>query len=188
MPESKVRVYINEHVCEGCGDCSTQSNCLSVLPKVTEADVKRQIDQHACNQDLICVDGFCPSFVTVTGASLNKHQFSGKQFSGRQQWDEPLPEPKPATLERPWNVLVTGIGGTGVLTIGSILAMAAHIEGKGCSTLNQTGLAQKFGAVVSHVRVAQHQQQINAVRISEGDADLLLGCDLVVSAMPEAIA
>ncbi|WP_423906919.1 indolepyruvate ferredoxin oxidoreductase family protein [Candidatus Spongiihabitans sp.] len=183
MPKSKVRVYINEQVCEGCGDCSTQSNCLSVLPKVTETDVKRQIDQHACNQDLSCVDGFCPSFVTVTGASLNKQQFSGKQ-----QWDEPLPEPKPATLERPWNVLVTGIGGTGVLTIGSILAMAAHIEGKGCSTLNQTGLAQKFGAVVSHVRVAQHQQQINAVRISEGDADLLLGCDLVVSAMPEAIA
>lgn len=188
MPESKIRVYINEQVCEGCGDCSSQSNCLSVLPKITETDVKRQIDQHACNQDLSCVEGFCPSFVTVTGATLKKQQLADSEFSGAREWDKPLPEPKLPPLERPWNVLVTGIGGTGVLTIGAILAMAAHIEGKGCSTLNQTGLAQKFGAVVSHVRIAQQQQHINAVRISQGDADLLLGCDLVVSAMPEAIA
>lgn len=188
LAESKVRVYINEQVCEGCGDCSSKSNCLSVLPKIAEVDVKRQIDQHACNHDLSCLEGFCPSFVTVTGASLKKHQFAGKQQWDEQLPDSQLPEPKLPALDRPWNVLVTGIGGTGVLTVGSILAMAAHLEGKGCSTLNQTGLAQKFGAVVSHVRVAQHQQQINAVRISEGDADLLLGCDLVVSAMPEAIA
>ena len=186
MPQSPVRVFINPDVCEGCGDCSTASNCLSVLPKKTELGTKRQIDQSACNQDFSCLDGFCPSFVTVEGAELpsGSHQDAGENSPVDIRLDDPpIPE-----LDRPWNVLVTGIGGTGVLTVGSLLAMAAHLEGKGCSTLNQTGLAQKFGAVVSHVRIAGRQPDIHAMRISDGGADLLLGCDLVVSAMPEALS
>jgi len=184
MPESDTRVYINPDVCEGCGDCSTKSNCLSVIPKKTELGLKRQIDQNACNKDFSCLEGFCPSFVTVTGGKL-------KSASSEQQHAEleiVLREPTRPKLDRPWNVLVTGIGGTGVLTVGSVLAMAAHIEGKGCSTLNQTGLAQKFGSVVSHVKIAASQNDIHAVRIADGDADLLLGCDLVVSAGNEALA
>ena len=183
MPESDTRVFINPAVCEGCGDCSTKSNCLSVIPQKTEFGIKRQIDQNACNKDFSCLDGFCPSFVTVTGAGLKKPTVS---VSG--EVEIVLSEPEKPDLERPWNVLVTGIGGTGVLTVSSILAMAAHLEGKGCATLNQTGLAQKFGAVVSHVRIAATQDRIHAVRIPAGDADLLLGCDLVVSAGPEALA
>ncbi len=183
MPESPTRVFINPDVCEGCGDCSTKSNCLSILPKKTELGTKRQIDQNACNRDSSCLDGFCPSFVTVTGATPRKPV--GVE-SG--DFDLQLPEPTLPKLGQPWNILVTGIGGTGVLTVGSLLAMAAHIEGKGCSTLNQTGLAQKFGAVVSHVRIAKAQEEIHAVRIPAGDADLLLGCDLVVSATSDAVA
>ena len=183
MPESDTRVFINPAVCEGCGDCSTKSNCLSVIPKKTELGLKRQIDQNACNKDFSCLDGFCPSFVTVTGAGLRKPTVD---VTG--EVEIVLSEPDKPDLDRPWNVLVTGIGGTGVLTVSSILAMAAHLEGKGCATLNQTGLAQKFGAVVSHVRIASTQDRIHAVRIPAGDADLLLGCDLVVSAGPEALA
>ncbi len=185
LPESPARVFINAAVCEGCGDCSAASNCLSVLPKQTELGVKRQIDQSACNKDFSCLDGFCPSFVTITGATLRA---GGGGHDRSRSLEVVLPEPALQPLARPWNILVTGIGGTGVLTVGSLLAMAAHIEGKGCSTLNQTGLAQKFGAVVSHVRIAATQEAIHAVRIPEGDADVLLGCDLVVSAMPEALA
>ncbi len=188
MPESPVRVFIHADVCEGCGDCSTQSNCLSVLPKNTEFGVKRQIDQNACNQDLSCVQGFCPSFVTVTGGKLKSGTAAGQAPALENIPDETLPEPAPAALDRTWNILVTGIGGTGVITVGSLIAMAAHIEGKGCSTLNQTGLAQKFGAVASHVRIARHQNDILTVRIADGAADLLLGCDLVVSASAEALA
>ena len=188
MPESPVRVFINPDICEGCGDCSTQSNCLSVLPKNTELGVKRQIDQNACNMDLSCIQGFCPSFVTVSGGKFKSGMATRQQVAGEVDLDDALPEPVPAALDKPWNILVTGIGGTGVITVGSLLAMAAHIEGKGCSTLNQTGLAQKFGAVVSHVRIARHQDHILTVRIADGDADLLLGCDLVVSASAEALA
>ncbi len=184
MPESDIRVFINPAVCEGCGDCSVKSNCLSVIPKKTELGTKRQIDQNACNKDFSCLDGFCPSFVTVTGAALKKPAASERSADVKIV----LPEPTPRKLDRPWNVLVTGIGGTGVLTVSSILAMAAHLEGKGCSTLNQTGLAQKFGAVVSHVKIAASQEEIHAVRIPDGDADLMLGCDLVVSAGMEALA
>ncbi len=182
LAQSNIRVFINHEICEGCGDCTTQSNCLSVLPKQTELGMKRQIDQHACNHDLSCVDGFCPSFVTVTDATLKKPRSLDSGILDMTLPEVTLPDPV-----RPWNILVTGIGGTGVLTVGSILAMAAHIEGKGCSTLNQTGLAQKFGAVVSHVRIASHQRDIHAVRITDGGADLLLGCDLVVSSMPDAL-
>ncbi len=183
MPESDTRVFINPDVCEGCGDCSSKSNCLSVIPKKTELGLKRQIDQNACNKDFSCLNGFCPSFVTVTGGKL-KTQVSKPKSA---ELEIVLTEPRLPDLARPWNVLVTGIGGTGVLTVGSILSMAAHIEGKGCSTLNQTGLAQKFGSVVSHVKIAASQDQIHAVRIPDGDADLLLGCDLVVSASDDAL-
>ncbi|MBA6412800.1 indolepyruvate ferredoxin oxidoreductase family protein [Parahaliea sp. F7430] len=178
------RIFINDAVCEGCGDCSVKSNCLSVIPKETELGRKRQIDQSACNKDYSCVNGFCPSFVSVIGGSLRRPEGAGDDT---QVLFEPLPEPVLPTLEKPWNAVVTGVGGTGVLTITALVAMAAHIEGKGCATMNQTGLAQKFGAVVSHVRVSQKQEDIKAVRIPAGEADLLLGCDLVVTAAYEAL-
>lgn len=183
MPDLDKRVFINPEVCEGCGDCGVQSNCLSLLPLETELGRKRKIDQSACNKDFSCVNGFCPSFVTVTGGTLKKNTLP-------QATDFPaLPEPAIASIEdQPWNIVVTGIGGTGVLTLASIVAMAAHIEDKGCATLNQTGLAQKFGAVVSHVRIGKQQRDINAVRIAAGDADLLIGCDLVVASGDEAMA
>ncbi len=184
MEDPAVRVLINPEVCEGCGDCGVESNCLSVIPLETELGRKRQIDQSACNKDYSCLNGFCPSFVTVHGGELKKSRtdFDKSQLAV-------LPEPAIASIdEEPWNIVVTGVGGTGVLTIAAVIAMAAHIEGKGCATMNQTGLAQKFGAVVSHVRVGTSQDAINAVRIPAGDADLLLGCDLVVAAGNEAIA
>ena len=178
------RLFINDAVCEGCGDCSVKSNCLSVLPKETDLGRKRQIDQSACNKDYSCANGFCPSFVTVLGGQLRK------PTAGVGAVDDlfgPLPQPALPSLERPWNTVVTGVGGTGVLTITALIAMAAHIEGKGCATMNQTGLAQKFGAVVSHVRVARLQDEIKAVRIPAGEADLLLGADLVVTTTYEAM-
>ncbi|WOJ96408.1 indolepyruvate ferredoxin oxidoreductase family protein [Congregibacter brevis] len=178
------RLFINDAVCEGCGDCSVKSNCLSIVPKETELGRKRQIDQSACNKDYSCNRGFCPSFVTVTGGGLRKPS----RVDTTQMMFDPLPEPQlPDLNDRPWNTVVTGVGGTGVLTITSLVAMAAHIEGKGCATMNQTGLAQKFGAVVSHVRVANDQDDIMAVRIPAGEADLLLGCDLVVTTTYEAM-
>lgn len=186
LAESNTRVYINPAVCEGCGDCSVKSNCLAVIPKKTEFGLKRQIDQNACNNDFSCLDGFCPSFVTVRGSKLRAPGGGDNRQSAELQIV--LTDPPMAPLDRPWNVLVTGIGGTGVLTVGSVLSMAAHLEGKGCSTLNQTGLAQKFGSVVSHVKIAASQDDIHAVRIADGDADVLLGCDLVVSAANEALA
>ena len=178
------RLFINPAVCEGCGDCSIQSNCLSILPLETELGRKRQIDQSACNKDYSCVKGFCPSFVTVTGGKIRKQKLD---LNALDREFEALPTPEIPALDQPWNTVITGIGGTGVLTVGALIAMAAHIEGKGCATLNQTGLAQKFGAVVCHVRIAKSQEDINAVRISAGEADLLLGCDLVVSSGFEAM-
>ncbi len=178
------RIFIHPEICEGCGDCGIQSNCLSILPLETELGRKRQIDQSACNKDYSCVKGYCPSFVTVLGGQLKKQNLD---LSGSDQVFETLPEPELPSLDRPWNSVITGIGGTGVLTVGSLMAMAAHIEGKGCATLNQTGLAQKFGAVVCHVRIAQRRREIHAVRIPAGEADLLLGCDLVVSSGYEAM-
>jgi len=177
------RVFINQEVCEGCGDCGIASNCLSVLPQETEQGRKRSIDQSACNKDYSCLNGFCPSFVSIEGGRLRK-----TNIAAPLEDTATLPEPQLPTLDKPWNVLVTGIGGTGVLTIGSLLAMAAHIEHKGCSTLNQTGLAQKFGSVVSHIRIAKKQRDIYAVRIPAGDADLMIGCDLVVAASNDALA
>ncbi|MBX2858241.1 MAG: indolepyruvate ferredoxin oxidoreductase family protein [Cellvibrionaceae bacterium] len=177
-------LFINTAVCEGCGDCSVESNCLSVLPEETELGRKRRIDQTACNKDFSCLKGFCPSFVTVEGASLRKQNLADLDGT-----DTELPQPNlPSIKQTPWNIVVTGVGGTGVLTTAAIVAMAAHIEGKGCATMNQTGLAQKFGAVTSHIRIAEMQSSINAVRIPAGDADLLIGCDLAVSVSDEPLA
>lgn len=183
MEDPNRRVFINDEVCEGCGDCSVQSNCLSVVPKATALGRKRQIEQSSCNKDYSCVEGFCPSFVTVVGGQLRK---PGTENTATPLFD-PLPEPTLPSLDKPWNTVVAGVGGTGVLTIASLIAMAAHIEGKGCATMNQTGLAQKFGAVTSHVRVAANQDDIKAVRIPAGEADLMIGCDMVVASTYECL-
>ena len=187
LEDPKKRVFINDAVCEGCGDCSVQSNCLSVIPKDTALGRKRQIEQSSCNKDFSCVEGFCPSFVSVIGGELRSAARDEAASETAASLFDPLPEPTLPSLDRPWNTVVAGVGGTGVLTIASLVAMAAHIEGKGCATMNQTGLAQKFGAVTSHVRVAQDQKSILAVRIPAGEADLLIGCDLVVSASYECL-
>ncbi|TWH09998.1 indolepyruvate ferredoxin oxidoreductase [Pseudoxanthomonas taiwanensis J19] len=170
------RVMVNTLVCEGCGDCGQKSFCVSVLPQETEFGRKRQIDQSNCNKDYSCVEGFCPSFVTVHGGRPRK----GPRAEAAALLDN-LPAPQPRTdLERPWNILITGVGGTGVVTIGALLGMAGHLEGKGATVLDQTGLAQKGGAVTTHVRLARRPADIHAVRIAAGEADLVLGCDMVV--------
>ncbi len=170
------RVFINSLVCEGCGDCGVKSNCVSVLPKETEYGRKREIDQSNCNKDFSCIKGFCPSFVTVLDAPPRKRKGSGSDIDFSAL---PLPVFR-STLEQPWNILITGVGGTGVVTIGALIGMAAHLEHKGGSVLDQTGLAQKGGAVTTHVRIARSPADIHAVRIAAGEADLVLGCDMVV--------
>ncbi|MBF0354981.1 MAG: indolepyruvate ferredoxin oxidoreductase family protein [Alphaproteobacteria bacterium] len=178
------RLIINERVCEGCGDCGVQSNCVSVLAVETEYGRKRAIDQSACNKDYSCLKGFCPSFVSVIGASLKK----------RAPVDETvpfadLPEPKlPELGAEPYGIVVTGIGGTGVVTVGALLGMAAHLEGLGVSVLDMLGMAQKNGAVLTHIRLAKEPDSIHAVRIAAGGAHLLLGCDLVVAAGLDAVS
>ena len=186
-PDPAKRVFINELVCEGCGDCSVQSNCLSVVPLETEFGRKRRIDQSSCNKDFSCVKGFCPSFVTVHGGRLRRPAPKA-EASGPAQGAAALPEPALPQLDGPYGILVTGVGGTGVVTIGALLGVAAHIEGKGCTVLDMTGLAQKGGAVVSHVRIAPRPEDLHAVRISAGGARLLLGCDLVVSSGFDALS
>jgi indolepyruvate ferredoxin oxidoreductase len=184
-PDPPKRVFINDLVCEGCGDCSQTSNCVSVQPLDTEFGRKRQIDQSNCNKDYSCVDGFCPSFVTVHGGTLKRPKTSSLD-SGQLFADLPLPPAR--ALDAPYNILVTGIGGTGVITIGALLGMAAHVDGRGCSALDFTGLAQKNGAVMSHVRIAPAPEDIASVRIATGGADLILGCDIVVSAGATALS
>ncbi|HEX5122874.1 MAG TPA: DUF6537 domain-containing protein, partial [Rhodanobacteraceae bacterium] len=175
MEDPQKRIFINSLVCEGCGDCGEKSFCVSVLPKETEYGRKREIDQSSCNKDYSCVKGFCPSFVTVNGGALKKRK------PGANVDFSTLPLPPTATdLTQPWNILVTGIGGTGVVTIGALIGMAAHLEGKGATVLDQTGLAQKGGAVTCHLRIARSPNEIHAVRIAAGEADLVLGCDMVV--------
>jgi len=186
-PDPAKRAFINEAVCEGCGDCSVQSNCLSVTPVETEFGTKRAIDQSSCNKDFSCVNGFCPSFATVEGGRLRQ----GKAQAEKTVSDEPsLPAaPRlPSITDKPYGVLITGIGGTGVVTIGALMGMAAHIEGKGATVLDQLGMAQKGGAVISHVRIGTSPEALHAVRLGAGGADVLLGCDLVVSAGPDALA
>src|SRR5258706_497562 len=185
FPDPSRRVVINEMVCEGCGDCSVQSNCLSVEPLETEFGRKRTINQSSCNKDYSCLKGFCPSFVTVEGGTLKK----GKAVlpEGEAEFAV-LPRPKQGALDRPFGILVTGIGGMGVITIGQIVAMAAHLEGKGATVLDMSGLAQKFGPVMSHVRIAPSPGELHSVRVGTGAADLVLGCDLVVTSGSEALS
>jgi indolepyruvate ferredoxin oxidoreductase len=175
--------YINDLVCEGCGDCSVESNCLSVEPKETPFGRKRRINLSTCNQDFSCVNGFCPSFVTVEGATRRKRGGSHIDLLSRAN---ALPEPTPASLVSPFNLLVTGVGGTGVITVGALITMAAHLEGKGASVLNFTGFAQKFGPVLSFIRLSRTPDDIHQVRIDQGAADALIGCDVVVSSSPKA--
>jgi indolepyruvate ferredoxin oxidoreductase len=185
-PDPPKRVFINDAVCEGCGDCSEQSNCVSVKPLETEFGRKRIIDQSSCNKDFSCLKGFCPSFVTVHGGRP-RHMESMLADSAHDPFAGlKLPAPKP--LNEPYGILVTGIGGTGVITVGALIAMAAHMEGKGCTALDFTGLAQKNGAVMSHVRLAPNPSDLHAVRIAPGGADLVLGCDMVVAASPVALS
>jgi len=177
--------YINDLVCEGCGDCSVESNCLSVEPKETPFGRKRQINLSSCNKDFSCLNGFCPSFVTVEGATRRKKQGLEIDVLARAQ---SLPQPARADLTTPFNLLVTGVGGTGVITVGALVAMAAHLEGKGASVLDFTGFAQKFGPVLSFIRLSADPADINQVRIDRGAADALIGCDIVVSSSAKAMA
>ncbi|WP_019142084.1 indolepyruvate ferredoxin oxidoreductase family protein [Noviherbaspirillum massiliense] len=192
-PDPAKRVVINEAVCEGCGDCSVQSNCLSVEPLETEFGRKRQINQSSCNKDFSCVKGFCPSFVTVEGGQLKKPKkaTADKDDSAKALpiWEgRSLPQPVLPTTAQPFGILVTGIGGTGVITVGQILAMAAHVEGKGCSVLDMSGLAQKGGPVMSHVRLADRPEDIHSTRVGTGAADLVIGCDVIVTASRDAVS
>jgi indolepyruvate ferredoxin oxidoreductase len=175
FPDPDKRVFINTDVCEGCGDCGVQSNCVSLVPVETELGRKRAIDQSSCNKDFSCVKGFCPSFVTLEGAKVKK--------AATRTLDLPdLPEPALPAIDGTWNVVVTGVGGTGVVTVGAILAMAAHVDGKGAGMMEMAGLAQKGGAVHIHCRLANSPADISAIRVAVGEADCVIGGDLVVTA------
>ena len=181
------RSFINPAVCEGCGDCGRASGCMSIEPLETELGRKRRINQASCNKDYSCVDGFCPSFVTVHGGSLRKSAQAAAAPVERK-WTAALPEPTPPALTALHSVLVGGIGGTGVVTIGQTLAMAAHLEGAYSSNLDVTGLSQKYGAVHSHVRFAPEPSMLHATRIGAGEAHTLIGCDLIVAAGDESVS
>lgn len=175
FPDPDKRVFINTDVCEGCGDCGVQSNCVSLVPVETEFGTKRAVDQSSCNKDFSCLNGFCPSFVTVAGAKLRK--------APARALDLPdLPEPTLPTIQGTHNIVITGVGGTGVVTVGAVLAMAAHLDGKGAGMMEMAGLAQKGGAVHIHLRLANDPTDISAIRVAVGEADCVIGGDLVVSA------
>ncbi len=176
FPDPDKRVIINELVCEGCGDCGVQSNCVSVQPLETEFGRKRTIDQSSCNKDFSCVKGFCPSFVTVEGAQLKKGQGVAVRADETR-----LPEPTLPAINQTYGIIVTGIGGTGIVTVGAIIGMAAHLEGKGVGVIDMAGLAQKGGAVQSHIRIANTPADIHAIRVPARGADLVLGGDIVVA-------
>jgi indolepyruvate ferredoxin oxidoreductase len=176
FPDPDKRVVINDLVCEGCGDCGVKSNCVSVQPLETEWGRKRTIDQSSCNKDYSCLNGFCPSFVTVHGAKLKK----GESVAHPENWPA-LPDPKLPLTNHPYGIIVTGIGGTGIVTIGAIVGMAAHLEGKGAGVIDMAGLAQKGGAVYSHIRIANTPEEIHAIRVAAAGADLVLGGDSVVA-------
>jgi len=185
FPDPDKRVFINELVCEGCGDCGVKSNCVSIQPVETEFGRKRKIDQSSCNKDFSCVNGFCPSFVTVHGAKIRK----AEGIAGTSDALQGVPEPRQFPLDRDgWAAIIDGVGGTGVVTVGAVLGMAAHLEGKGCGMIDMAGLAQKGGSVFTHVRIARSPDDINAIRVSAGKADLILGCDLVVSGAKKVLA
>jgi indolepyruvate ferredoxin oxidoreductase len=182
LPPPVRRVFINERVCEGCGDCSTKSNCVSIRPVEASLGRKRTIDQSSCNTDLSCAKGFCPSFVIVEGAPSRRPAWRAENTPELP----PAPRPIPLKLVRPYNVMITGIGGTGVITVGAVLAMAAHLEGKGAAAYNMTGLAQKGGPVYGHLRFAHSPDALIAGRLDLGDADLIIACDLLAALAPEA--
>ena len=188
LPKLSKRLFINDAVCEGCGDCGMQSNCTSIMPLETEFGRKRTIDQSSCNQDYSCIKGFCPSFVTVTGGTLKKMKSVTTAKDSTHDNDSALPEPVAASCETSYNILINGIGGTGVITIGALLGMAGHLEGKGVSVLDMTGMSQKNGSVTSHVRIAATPDAIRAQRIATGEADLVLGCDMLTAGTHDAIA
>ncbi|MGR3805528.1 indolepyruvate ferredoxin oxidoreductase family protein [Marinibacterium profundimaris] len=169
------RVFINTDVCEGCGDCGVQSNCVAIVPKETELGRKRAIDQSACNKDFSCLKGFCPSFVTLEGAKVRKEATTELTLPD-------MPDPVLPTIDGTWNVVITGVGGTGVVTIGAVMAQAAQIDGKGAGMMEMAGLAQKGGAVHIHCRIGEKPEDISAIRVATGEADALIGGDLVVSA------
>jgi indolepyruvate ferredoxin oxidoreductase len=178
-------VMINDLVCEGCGDCSLESNCLSVEPKKTEFGTKRKINLSTCNKDYSCLNGFCPSFVTIEGATRRRKTGAGFDVAAMAR---ALPQPRLPSLDKPYDLLVTGVGGTGVVTVGALISMAAHLEGKGASVLDFTGFAQKFGTVLGYVRLAARPADVHQVRIEDGGADAVIGCDIVVSSAPKASA
>jgi len=184
FPDPDKRLFINQDVCEGCGDCSTQSNCMSVQPVDTEFGRKRRIDQSSCNKDFSCQDGFCPSFVSIEGGALRRAE-TARLTSESEALLESVPSPNVIDVDDCYNILLTGIGGTGVLTVGAILGMAAHVDGKASSVMDITGMAQKGGAVLSHIRIGSAKKHINAPRLWNDSANLLIGCDLVVSAGAE---
>ena len=175
FPDPDKRVFINTDICEGCGDCGVQSNCVSIVPVETELGRKRAIDQSSCNKDFSCLKGFCPSFVTLEGATIRKGQTAKLDLPN-------LPEPTLPEINGTHNVIITGVGGTGVVTIGAVLAQAAQIDGKGAGMMEMAGLAQKGGAVHIHCRLAERPEDIAAIRVATGECDALIGGDLVVSA------
>jgi len=177
------RVFINAEVCEGCGDCSTVSQCMAIEPLETNLGRKRVINQSSCNKDFSCVEGFCPSFVTVSGARPRKVKPSGKSFETNH-----VPTPEIGVVKGSWSILVSGIGGAGVVTVGQTLAVAAHADGYFSSNLDITGLAQKYGAVHSHIKIAADPSEMRATRIADDEADTLIGCDLVVAAGDDALS
>lgn len=188
MPDPARRLMIHEGVCEGCGDCGVQSNCVAVLPQDTRWGRKRRIDQTHCNKDYSCVRGFCPSFVSVTGGRLKRKAGVTPELRERlMQQALQLPDPHPHGEDAPWDLLVTGVGGTGVVTVGAVVAMAAHLEGQQASVLDFMGFAQKGGSVLSFVRIASNPTLLHQVRIDTQQADAVLACDAVVAASPEAL-
>jgi indolepyruvate ferredoxin oxidoreductase len=187
MVDPEKRVVINELVCEGCGDCSVKSNCLSVEPVETEFGRKRRINQNSCNKDYSCVNGFCPSFVTVEGGQMKKAK------KGEKSRPDPfalpaIPEPSLPLAETAWGIVVAGVGGTGVITIGQLLGMAAHIEGKGIVTQDAAGLAQKGGATWSHIQIANRMEAIHTTKVGTAEADVVIGCDPIVAANKATLA
>jgi indolepyruvate ferredoxin oxidoreductase len=185
MENPRKHVVINDLVCEGCGDCSVESNCLSVVPKETPFGRKRQIDQNNCNKDFSCANGFCPSFVTIENADrVSDAEKTPAGFPTDKL--ERLDEPVLPSIDNNYDMLVTGVGGTGVITVGALITMAAHLEGRGTSVLDFMGFAQKFGPVLSYIRFATSPAELNQVRIDDQQADALIGCDLVVSSSPKA--
>ncbi|MEM8877883.1 MAG: indolepyruvate ferredoxin oxidoreductase family protein [Pseudomonadota bacterium] len=185
FPDPDKRVFINELVCEGCGDCGKQSNCVAIDAVETEFGRKRRIDQSACNKDFYCLKGFCPSFVTVSGGKLKATVAKETTASGA---DFEVPAPPQADAAKPFAMMVTGVGGTGVVTVGAVIGMAAHLEGKGCGIVDMAGLAQKGGSVVSHLRIAPKPEDIKTITVPAGGADLVLGCDIMVVGSKKVLA